>query len=209
MKNKIAVISFVLILTLLIVGYGNQRANTSNLRSVTGTWSYTGNLNSPRVGYTATRLQNGSVLVTGGSGLSSAEIYNPSTATWSYAANMQEARSGHSATLLANGQVLVVGGQNGGIYSTTAELYNPNTNNWSYTDGPIRERTSHQATRLADGRVLITGGWQPSGGGFTFRHEVDIYDPVHDSWTYAGHNLARVGHTTTLLDNGQDRKSVV
>lgn len=205
MNTKKYINRTLLSLVLLLMSYfGHSESITA--ATLSGTWSYTGSLNVSRNygGHTVTRLQDGRVLVAGGGGgVSNVEIYNPTTQTWSNVASMQEGRNGHSATLLSNGKVLVVGGTSSSGYSTTAELYDPTTNTWSYTSGPVRERGWHQATRLSDGRVLMTGGWQPtSGGGFTFRYEVDIYDPATDTWNYTGHGLSRVAHTATLLSNG-------
>src|SRR5438105_1762049 len=62
----------------------NRTAATA--QSVAPGWSYTGSLNTPRSGHTATLLPNGKVLVAGGySGgpLDSAELYDPATGTWS------------------------------------------------------------------------------------------------------------------------------
>jgi hypothetical protein len=58
-------------------------------------------------GSTATRLQDGRVLIVGGS---PAEIYNPPTGTLTPAGNLNVARVSHTATLLSNGKVLIAGG---------------------------------------------------------------------------------------------------
>ena len=81
-----------------------------------GTWKVTGDLVTARYLHTATLLQNGQVLVAGGTGvgfvsLASAELYDPGTRVWTATGSMATARSGHTATLLPNGQVLVVGGR--------------------------------------------------------------------------------------------------
>src|SRR5207249_4843402 len=101
----------------------------------TGTWSTTGNLNTPRAGsHTATLLLNGKVLVAGGivdsdnHRTTSAELYDPSTGTWSYTGSLHT-ESGGSAILLANGKVLAVG-------SDRAELYDSATGTWSTTVNP-------------------------------------------------------------------------
>src|SRR5580704_16435901 len=84
-----------------------------------GTWSTTSPMLVPRVLHTATLLQSGEVLVTGGqttngAGLASAELYEPRTRTWSgVSAPMLASRAGHTATLLPSGEVLIVGGNFG------------------------------------------------------------------------------------------------
>jgi len=77
-----------------------------------------GNITYPRLGHTATRLLDGTVLVVGGTTnsdgdfLANAEIYDPATGTFSAAAgSMSTARWQHTATLLSNGTVLVTGGR--------------------------------------------------------------------------------------------------
>src|SRR5258708_2361396 len=76
----------------------------------TGTWSYTGSLNTGRYAHTATPLPDGKVLVGGGINnllvLSSAEIYDPSNGTWSLTASMNSPRELDGAILLPNNRVL-------------------------------------------------------------------------------------------------------
>jgi hypothetical protein len=91
----------------------------------TGTWSYTGSLNTQHAGHTATLLSNGQVLLAGGnsSAFNSAEIYDPVTGNWSTTASLNAPRSNHTATLLPNSKVLVVGGDHPGGPISSAELY--------------------------------------------------------------------------------------
>ena len=93
----------------------------------TGTFTPTGSLNTARVNHTATLLNNGLVLITGGfdSGgiLASAELYNSSTGVFSLtSSSLNTPRYGHTATLLTNGTVLIVAGYDG-LWLTSAELY--------------------------------------------------------------------------------------
>src|SRR5580704_2788227 len=99
-----------------------------------GTWAATGSLNTGRGGHTATLLNNGVVLVVGGSdsggnALASAELYNSTTGTFAATGNLNALRLWHSAAALPNGMVLVAGGYcvNGSnvVPVTTAELYDP------------------------------------------------------------------------------------
>ena len=77
---------------------------------VVARWHVTGNLQSPRAGHQATLLQDGSVLVSGGTNggfLSSTEFYRPAVGQWMKAGNLSMPRIGHTSTLLPNGQVLI------------------------------------------------------------------------------------------------------
>ena len=63
-----------------------------------------------RYDHRATLLSSGKVLVTGGSGDTSAELYDPATGTWTDTGSMSTERILHTATLLPSGKVLVAGG---------------------------------------------------------------------------------------------------
>jgi len=86
------------------------------------------NMLSSRNSPSATLLQDGHILVTGGLTCcfqlrrASAELLNPSSAVDQPAGNMLEARAAHTATLLQNGHVLIAGGGDAAI---SAELYVP------------------------------------------------------------------------------------
>lgn len=94
---------------------------------VTGAWSATENMvTQRRNSLTATRLQNGLVLLAGGfvdAPTKSVEIYDPLTNTFSIADSLLTPRMSHTATLLANGDVLVAGGYDGIKTLNQAELY--------------------------------------------------------------------------------------
>jgi hypothetical protein len=77
--------------------------------------------------FTATLLNNGSVLVAGGqSGIASAELYNSTSGTWGTTGSMAIGRFEHTATLLPNGRVLVAGGaSSAGGATASAEVYTP------------------------------------------------------------------------------------
>ena len=73
----------------------------------------TGSMGTARGFHTATLLQDGRVLITGGENgsgqLSSAEVYDPATGTFAATGSMGTARYGHTATLLQDGRVLMTG----------------------------------------------------------------------------------------------------
>ncbi|CAF4490280.1 unnamed protein product, partial [Didymodactylos carnosus] len=74
-------------------------------------WDTTGSMATARAYHTATLLNSGKVLVTGGDGssgyLASSEIYDPSTDQWNTTASMAPTRAYPTATLLNSGKVLV------------------------------------------------------------------------------------------------------
>ena len=120
----------------------------------------------PITGATATLLQNGTVLISGGIAdwdyliPPASQIYDPLTGTFQPAGTSLESRAGHTATLLRSGLVLFVGGQWGedNTALASAELYDPATGAFSATGGLSSPRVAFTATLLNDGRVLITGG---------------------------------------------------
>ena len=161
-----------------------------------------------RVNPTATLLQDGRVLVAGGSGrstLASAEIYDPVSGTFSPAGSMTTPRAGYTATLLTNGQVLMVGGTDGNSILQSAELFDPVTNAFSPTGNLNTGRSGHTATLLSDGRVLIAGGiattavstQEPTAS-------CEVYDPRAGNFSVvADMTTPRYSHSATLLNNGK------
>ncbi|CAF4390202.1 unnamed protein product, partial [Adineta steineri] len=103
----------------------------------TGYWFHTTSMNIQRYFHTASLLQNGNVLVIGGSddAPNSAEIYDPEMETWINTTDMHYARRWHTATVLQNGQVLVTGGHDLPFNTiNSAEIYDPSTNTWKVVD---------------------------------------------------------------------------
>jgi hypothetical protein len=137
-------------------------------------------------GSTATRLQDGRVLIVGGS---PAEIYNPPTGTFTPAGNLNVARVSHTATLLSNGKVLIAGGLDlgGQQHIAAAELYDPMTNTFTLAGFLNVGRFSHIATLLQDGRVLIAAGGQRTSPGFTTSlSSAELYDPATGAFSSTG-----------------------
>ena len=181
----------------------------------TGKWAATGGMNVARtVGFTATVLQNGQVLVAGGveAGVnmtvtSGAELYNPATGTWAATGSMITARQNQTATLLQNGQVLVAGGGgtcvNGSCPTlSSAELYNPATGVWTPTGSMTVARYGPTATLLPDGQVLVACGVQDPG---VNPCAADLYNPATGTWAQdgaAGASATR-NYSAVLLHNGQ------
>jgi N-acetylneuraminic acid mutarotase len=180
----------------------------------TGTWTATRDLIEPRAHHAATLLDDGRVLVVGGTGgelsqpVALAETYDPDTGRWTAAGTLQAPRGNHSVTRLADGRVLVVGGVSdldGDIVLASVESFDPKTGAWTSAP-PLSKPQQGPLTVLPDGRVLLVGGIGPAVSPIESRAmaSVVLYDPVTGRWTAAA-SLAkpRFGHTATLLDDGR------
>ena len=162
----------------------------------------TGSMTVARNAHTATLLQNGQVLIAGGtadesSSLASAELYDSMSQTFTATTgSMMVARMGHSATLLANstlpnyGKVLVVGGAD-----VTAELYDPTAGTFAATGSTLALHLGQTAALLQNGQVLIAGGGTASA---------ELYNPSTGVFTATGDmTVSRTGHTATVLLDGR------
>ena len=164
----------------------------------TGNFTTSASMLFDRSGHTATRLQDGRVLVAGGvsySGatLSSAEIYDPITGTWTQTQSMGIGRASHIAALLRDGRVLVACSNYSGTYSSV-EIYDPTTGHWSPTGSLNHGRFSAKMVELQDGRLFIIGDGGISG-------DAEIYDPTTGTWTVTEKMVdSQVMGATTLND---------
>jgi probable HAF family extracellular repeat protein len=155
----------------------------------------TGNMNAARFGHTATMLNTGKVLIAGGNGLSSAELYDPATGTFTLTGSMAALRYGHTATLVPGGNVLIAGGN-----TNAAELYNPATGTFTSTGSMTTARNWHTATLLPTGKVLVAGGISSTAG---VMNSAELYNPLTGTFTPTGNMTSvRTGHTATLLSTG-------
>jgi Galactose oxidase, central domain len=134
-------------------------------------------------GVTATLLQDGKVLVAGGSTgcdspcyTASAELYDPGTGAFEPTGKLTVPRAEARAVLLRNGDVLFAGGtamaENKPLL--TAELYHPSTGTFTAI-GATHLSDATQMILLKDGRALIVGS---SGA--------DLYDPSTNRFTITG-----------------------
>jgi len=176
-----------------------------------GTFSFTGNMTTPRYNHSATLLEDGDVLIAGGSSssvtdvpLATAELYDPTRATFTAVAKMNSAHASHTATLLADGKVLIAGGAGqppivSNSITAVAEIYDPSSGTFAITGAMRTPREFHQATRLSNGQVIVTGG----DDSFKVLANTEIYDPTSGTFAADGSMaVPRDSFTATLLNNG-------
>lgn len=152
----------------------------------TGEFTRLPDLLEPRLGHTATLLDDGRVLVAGSNAFvgdpagshAGAEMHDLATglSRRPRGNDMIQARFGHSATRLGDGRVLIVGGWDAysGAVSVSAEIFDPATETFTLAGTLLGPRGGHAAVLLEDGRVLVVGGgdwdlvgaaetWTPAG----------------------------------------------
>ena len=164
-------------------------------------WVATDPLLQGHTGHVAVKLDNGDVLIIGGNGSRTCQIFDHVTETWSYADSLNIGRQDFTAVLLNDGRVIVIGG--GVPYSLghgTCEIYDPTTDTWSMTDTLNTTRGYARAVVLDDGRVFVTGGLDI----MTLISACEIYDPVTEIWTpTAQQPEPQWGHDMCILEDGR------
>jgi hypothetical protein len=188
---------------------GNALASAELYNIAMGTFSSTGSLNTGRIGFSATLLTDGTVLIAGGYylnggssvAIAQAEIYNPKTGLFTITGDLNIVRTYPTATLLPNGKVLVAGGSDGqGNSLASAEIFDPSNGTFTPTGNMTSTRWFQTATLLNTGKVLMTGGLT-SG---TVLNSAELYDPVAGTFAaISAMNATRFAHTATLLNTGQ------
>jgi len=108
-----------------------------------------------------------------------------------------------TATRLTTGQVLIAGGMSPSGVVNNAQLYTPASQTFTAANPMNVARWLHTATLLNDGTVLIAGGSDLANE--ETLDSAEIYSPTAGTFTLLSNtlNTARVGHTATLLSNGQ------
>lgn len=163
-------------------------------------------MNIPRLKHSAVLLQDGRVLIVGGSGyntrnfykLSSAEIYDPKTNKFQLAGNMNSPKVMPNLYLLKNGNVLITN-----VFGREMEIYNPKTNEFKIIAKRTSEPEMPAEVLLKDDTILFTGGQTGVGLSLWWYKTSEIFDPKTGKFTKGKDmNFLRSGHRMTLLKDG-------
>lgn len=170
-----------------------------------GAWILTGSMPDPSRDHVATLLNDGRVLIIGGTGGgNTAELYDPITGTFDPAGSTLLChQQGATATRLLDGRVLIIGGPGCGT-STGAEVYDPVAGTFSLTGSLNTPNISHQAAiLLPNGHVLIAGG-QTNFPDPQSLASAELFDPSTGIFTRTGSMITdRSGPSATLLSDGK------
>lgn len=157
-----------------------------------------------------------------GTGLASAELYNPAAGgrftltsepmstsrdllgVQLFPGGIEEfGPASHTATLLNGGAVLVAGGidQSGNVLSS-AEIFDPSSGAFAATSSMSTPRAAASAAELVLGKALITGGDDQKGDALP---TAEIFDQTSNSFSLVSPQMSmpRAFQTTTHLANGQ------
>jgi hypothetical protein len=164
-------------------------------------------MSTPRQDAEAITLSNGDVLVAGGSGDDTAELYDPAANRWTATANaMSTPRAVGGIAPLPAGRVLLAGGEDlSGNAIASTDIYDPVTN--TFTAGPPLNvgRLGFGMVPLPNGDVLVAGGLdRGTVPPPIFAGQTEIYDPSHNRWSLTD-NVVQPAFELTMarLGNGQ------
>lgn len=187
--------------TVLVVG--GYRSDTEECQrsaqlydSAANRFAPTGSLATGRNFHTATRLEDGRVLIAGGfhtrfGSLASAELYDPATGTFTVSGgSLTVPRELYTATKLPDGRVLLTGGFDTRFGRTliTAEFYDPKSDRFTRAPGLMDvSRFGHDALWVpALRQVLVVGGKQHdihTGRSWRALDGAELFDPETGRFT--------------------------
>jgi hypothetical protein len=150
---------------------------------------------------------------TGGTFLTSAEVYHLTTGSFSPTGSMNYPHLYGTITKLLDGTVLVAGGDDAAGSTKNAEVFNPKTGTWAVVGQLNVSRDNATAVLLTspspavNGQVLICGGTTFVSATLdeTYLNSCEVYDPITHSFAMVLHRMKqyRAGFTANELFEGQ------
>lgn len=159
-----------------------------------GVWTLVGNMTQPRSAHSVNLLDDGTVLIVGGSngtGTSSptntAEIYDPSDDSFTAVGPANYPRLAQVGAKLRDGRVLLPASYYGaGGIRDEAEIYDPVSRTFTPVNPLFKQRIDIGGQPLLDGTVLVSGGVATGAFGAIFHSSSEVYDPASGAWSLSG-----------------------
>lgn len=176
---------------ILVGGILNSTSEMYMFKPSTGEWILKNPMPTDR-NTPASALLDGNIYVAGGlhvingvpdyNGLKTFEVYDLSTETWSTLPDMPTNRWGLSAVAF-NGKIYILGGRSLGVPYSSIEVYDPQMNTWTTITTSSMPTPRYQLTTcLLNNKIYAIDGWYNSSGGPIYNN-VEVYDPITDTWT--------------------------
>jgi hypothetical protein len=166
-----------------------------------------------RFEHTATVLEDGRVLIAGGTGgtgselrpLASTELYDPASSTFTASGRLGEGRTNHAAARLKDGTVLVAGGAGGAdcdITLASSEVFEPQAGSWSSAGDLAQARTGLTLSPLPDGRAVAAAGESATRGTRRSLATAELWEKTR--WRGAGRKMGcpRSEQAAAVLQDG-------
>lgn len=172
---------------------GGDTATTRIYNIPTDTWSF--GSPGPGTNSEATAVTHRGLMYSIGGRLGGARSdlwrYDRSADAWQTRAPMPTARAGLAAAVVGDsiyaiGGRSVTGGPCGGGALAAVERYDVKTNSWTAV-APLLSARSDLAAATVDGKIYVFGGCTAGGGSII--GDVDVYDPVTNTWSAAPADL--------------------
>ncbi|KAK6076034.1 galactose oxidase precursor [Seiridium cupressi] len=137
------------------------------------------------------QLQDGKIIISGGSDAEKTSIYDPATNAFTRGPDMNIPRGYQTSATLSNGKVFTIGGSySGGEGGKTGEIYDPATNTWTLLSGAD---VSVMLTDDHEANLATIGIWREDNHGW-------LYGWKNGSVFQAG--PSRVQHWYGTAENG-------
>jgi N-acetylneuraminic acid mutarotase len=146
----------------------------------------------------STGVLNGKIYVIAGftsegASTNTVEVYNPATNSWASAQSIP-IENNHNSAAVAAGKLYTFGG-----LSNAAFVYDPVLNIWSPVAPMNFQHGETAAVGVIDDKIYVAGG---AGGGMQQR-ELEVCDPVADTWTNLAPMSVPRNHTGGGVINGK------
>lgn len=206
-------------------GSGVSTSSSMPLASVelfdpaTGMFTVIGNMTQPRSAHSAFLLDDGTVLITGGStGMgtlyptTTAEVYNPADNSFTAVGPMNYSHLAQLPGKLRDGRIVLGAAyyndthtSAGGVITAESEIYTPDTRSFTVIPRMFKPRIDIGALGLLDGTLLIAGGVTTSKTyPSIFQPTSEVYDPAAGAWKLSGiMSTGRDEFSGLLLDDGR------